>query len=150
MTRTMKVDLFPKTCNICGGKVVYITNDKIYGKKYGSGYCYLCLNCHAMVGTHKPRPKEALGLLANDEMKKLKIACHEAFDTFWKGKKNAHNKRNYLYALLAKDMNIPIDECHFGYFDLEQLKQAQKIISEWKNEETEVLFKRLEKNKINA
>ena len=37
--------LQPKVCNICGGDVEYITNDKIYGKKYGSGYCYHCTKC---------------------------------------------------------------------------------------------------------
>ena len=47
--------LYPKTCNICGGEVIYTTNDKIYGKRYGSGYCYLCTNCGAYVGTHRPR-----------------------------------------------------------------------------------------------
>lgn len=76
------MDLHPKICNICGGKVIYVTNDRIYGKKYGSGYCYLCQNCGAYVGTHKPRPKEALGLLANRFMRETKMKCHEIFDGF--------------------------------------------------------------------
>lgn len=28
-------------------------------------------------------------------------------------------------------MNIPVKECHFGYFDMEQLKQAYKILKSW-------------------
>lgn len=80
----MKVYLRPTKCNLCGGNVIYTTNDRIYGKKYGSGYCYLCTACGAYVGTHRPRPKEALGILANERMKKGKRVCHEIFDKLWK------------------------------------------------------------------
>ena len=57
----------PEVCNLCGGKVIYTSNARVYhGREYGSGYCYLCLACGAYVGTHKPHPKEALGLLADE------------------------------------------------------------------------------------
>ena len=123
----MKVYLQPTTCNLCGGNVIYTTNDRIYGKKYGSGYCYLCTACGAYVGTHRPRPKEALGILANERMKKGKRVCHEIFDKLWK---NARERR-VLYAKLAEEMGIPVELCHFGYFDMEQLKQAYKILKKW-------------------
>ena len=134
------IDLQPKICNICNGKVEYITNDKIYGKKYGSGYCYYCKNCGAYVGTHKPRPKEALGLLANEEMRNWKMWCHNLFDVLWKGGRiydKEHNKvkeikpkmtRSKAYYKLATEMNIPMKECHFGYFNVKQLKQAYAIL----------------------
>ena len=32
----------PTICNICGGPVTYGSNSRVYGKEYGSGYCYLC------------------------------------------------------------------------------------------------------------
>ena len=53
------MNLQPTGCNICGGKVEYISNDKIYGRRYGSGYCYHCTKCGAYVGTHKSRPRIA-------------------------------------------------------------------------------------------
>ena len=37
----------PTKCNICGGLVKYIPNKEIYGKSYGSGFCYYCTNCGA-------------------------------------------------------------------------------------------------------
>jgi hypothetical protein len=86
------IDLFPTKCNLCSGTVEYVTNAKVYGKEYGSGKCYLCTSCGAYVGTHKPRPKEALGLLANEPMRKGKTLCHELFDSKWKCRKNAHKK----------------------------------------------------------
>lgn len=134
------IDLQPTICNICGGKVEYIPNYKIYGKSYGSGWCYHCKDCDAYVGTHKPRPKEALGLLANEEMRNWKQWCHREFDKLWSGG-NVYNKehkiveiikpiisRKQAYSWLAKEMKLSGNECHFGYFNINQLKQAYAII----------------------
>lgn len=129
------IDLYPTKCNICGGKVIYTENSTIYGKPYGSGYCYLCTQCGAYVGTHEPRPKEAFGILANKEMRDLKMACHELFDRKWLGKKKARKKRKDLYRWLSKLMNVPEEYCHFGYFDLEQLKKAYWILKTVENED---------------
>lgn len=125
------IDLQPKICNLCGGKVEYVPNAQIYGKSYGSGWCYHCCECGAYVGTHKPRPREALGILANKEMQQWKIWCHSLFDSFWRGKNKANCKRNRLYARLAKDMDIEQRECHFGYFDVPKLKRAYAVMKQW-------------------
>lgn len=139
------IDLQPTICNLCGGKVEYISNDKIYGKKYGSGYCYHCTQCNAYVGTHKPRPKEALGILANDEMKNWKQWCHREFDILWKGcqeykkadgtivkARKPKYSRAKCYKLLADAMGIPMSECHFGYFDIKQLRHAYAVLKNGK------------------
>lgn len=121
----------PEICNICGGKVIYTSNARVYhGREYGSGYCYLCLNCGAYVGTHEPRPREALGLLADASMRKGKIMCHDLFDTMWRGKKHAKKERDKLYRWLAKEMGIPVEDCHFGYFNIDQLRQAYRILKQ--------------------
>lgn len=120
----MAINLQPTTCNLCGGKVVYIDNKIIYGKSYGSGYAYFCTQCGAYVGTHRPRPKIALGILANAEMRKAKNMCHDMFDSLWHNQK----EREYYYKLLASHMGIPPEECHFGYFDMEQLNFAYSIL----------------------
>ncbi|WP_333647993.1 zinc-finger-containing protein [Lacrimispora sp.] len=122
------VNTQPTECNLCDGKVVYISNAKIYGKQYGSGYCYYCTSCGAFVGTHEPRPREALGILANKEMREWKIKCHGLFDPLWKSKKK---KRAQLYSALASQMGIPMNQCHFGYFDLVELKRAYEILKTW-------------------
>ena len=123
-----KYEKQPTKCNLCGGEVVFTTNDKIYGKIYGDGKCYLCTKCRAYVGVHKGT-KTALGILANDEMKEWKIKCHDLFDTFWQGGKCS---RNYLYKKLADQMNIERSHCHFGHFNLVELKKAYSVISRWK------------------
>lgn len=124
------MNFYPKVCNICGGDVIYTTNARIYGKQYGSGYCYLCTRCGAFVGTHRPRPKEAMGILANAEMRELRKQCHDLFDTLWKGKKHALDKRGRCYAWLAEAMDVPLEDCHFGYFDKAQLERALIILRE--------------------
>ena len=91
------INLYPEKCNLCGGQVIYTSNAIIYGREYGSGKCYYCTNCHAYVGTHVPRPKEALGILADANMRNQKIKCHAMFDELWKhedtGKKR-HKKKS--------------------------------------------------------
>lgn len=127
------INTHPTTCNICGGPVIYASNSRIYGREYGSGFCYLCECCGAYVGTHKPRPKEALGLLADERMRRGKMMCHSLFDAMWRGKPKPHKTRNKLYAWLAKQMGISISDCHFGYFDIDQLKEAYRILDGVKN-----------------
>lgn len=124
------MNLHPTTCNLCGGRVIYTSNANIYGREYGSGRCYICKCCGAYVGTHAPRPRDAMGILANWEMRELKKECHALFDPMWKGKPKANKKRNDLYAWLAREMDIPREDCHFGYFDTEKLKTAKRILTE--------------------
>lgn len=124
-----KINLYPTKCNLCGGPVIYTSNAVVYhGKTYGSGMCYLCTCCGAYVGTHKPRPQEALGLLANANMRKGKIMCHDIFDSFWRKKKKAHKKRYDMYEWLAVQMQVPVENCHFGWFSLEELRMAYRIL----------------------
>lgn len=123
------MDKKPTICNLCGGNVIYTSNEVIYGKKYGSGYCYLCTQCGASVGTHKPRPDEALGLLANREMKDMKMKCHDVFDKLWANRE----QRKFLYEKLASTLGIDIKECHFGYFDLDMLNKAYKVLKAWES-----------------
>lgn len=125
------IDFQPTKCNLCGGSVVYISNSEIYGREYGSGKCYYCTSCGAYVGTHKPRPKEALGILGNTEMREMKTKCHELFDCQWKNEKTLMKRkiaRKKAYADLAAKLNIPVEECHFGYFDMDILDKAYGIL----------------------
>mgnify|MGYP004448173733 CR=1 FL=1 len=90
------INIYPKTCNLCGGEVIYTSNEFIYGKPYGSGKVYFCTKCGAYVGTHAKYHKRAFGLLANARMRKGKSLCHQIFDSKWRGKKKASNKRAEL------------------------------------------------------
>lgn len=127
----MKVNVFPKLCNICGGKVEYVPLQQVYGDylKYGekSGFCYHCKKCGATVGTHKANPKEAFGLLANDQMRELRQRNHAMFDRFWKNKQ----QRTKFYKKLAEEMGISFEECHFSWFSIEELEKSYQIMLKW-------------------
>lgn len=128
------MNLHPTICNLCGGRVIFTSNTLVYGRSYGSGKCYYCTDCHAYVGTHVPRPKEALGILSNKEMRNWKMKCHHKFDSFWKdfpSSKKRHSARNQAYKRLAEELGIPVEECHFGWFDLDMLKKAYQVLCNW-------------------
>lgn len=126
------INLQPTICNICGGSVIYTSNSRIYGKEYGSGKMYYCTQCGAYVGTHEPRPKEALGILGNKEMRDMKMKCHDLFDKKWKQEptsRKRHLARVKAYQELAESLNMPLADCHFGYFDMDMLNKAYQILS---------------------
>ncbi|MFV0382346.1 MAG: zinc-finger-containing protein [Breznakia sp.] len=127
------VDLFPKKCNLCGGEVKLISSTLLYKRAHGSGYMYLCNQCFARVGTHQHKPMEAFGILANQEMREKKIFLHSLFDPHWDRKSKYYiADRKPLYQKLADWLGIDVSECHFGYFDMGMLNQAQEIIEIWR------------------
>lgn len=127
----MKVDLHPKKCPLCGGKVEYIPSKQLYGSflKYGekSGFVYHCKKCDATVGTHKDNPTEAMGLLADKETRQLRQRNHAMFDKFWKNKK----QRTKYYNKLAQEMGMTEEECHFAWFNKEELERSYQIMLRW-------------------
>ena len=119
----IKYEKYPQKCPFCNSPVVYTSNAEIYGKEYGNGKCYICKKCKAYTGVHN-NTNIALGILANKEMRNLKIQCHTIFDKLWKNSK----ERNELYYKLSNLMNIEREHCHFGHFDLQELRQALNIL----------------------
>lgn len=108
-----------KRCAYCAAPTLLVDSAEVYhGKSYGP--IWRCRPCAAHVGCHKGT-HNALGRVANAELRKKKMAFHAAFDPLWKsGKWN----RNALYAELAKRMNIDKELCHGGMFDVKQCDLA--------------------------
>lgn len=131
MKQGSKINLQPTTCNLCSGEVIYTSNSRIYGSEIGSGKCYLCLECGAYVGTHIPRPKEALGILADERMRGLKMECHKIFDKQFLCAHNVYQMRKLrkrAYKKMAEILDIPVSECHFGYFEMDMLQKSYKFL----------------------
>lgn len=116
-----------KICPYCGEDVILTTNDYLYGKKYskqGNSNVYVCVLCRASVGTH-PDGVTPLGRLADKELKVLKVQAHALFDPIWK---SGMRMRKEAYSDLAKRLDIPTRECHFGWFDKEMLLKVITIL----------------------
>lgn len=122
------INTHPTRCNICGGAVTYGSNSRVYGREYGSGYCYLCEQCGAYVGTHKPAHGKPWDCLPTNRCGPRSRWCHAIFDPLWQGKPKAGKKRRDLYCWLAHEMGIPVEDCHFGYFDIDRLRRAYIIL----------------------
>lgn len=111
-------------CPYCNKPVEFLSDSsEIYhGKNYGP--VYICRPCQAWVGCHKGTDKP-LGRLADKELRNLKIALHDEFDSIWK---SGMMKRKDAYQWLAGELGITVDDCHIGMFDNEMCRKALKKV----------------------
>lgn len=112
-------------CDYCGRRAEFVDSKVIYGRSYGM--IYLCRSCGAYVGVHKGSDKP-LGRLANAELRRWKMAAHNAFDPIWKYGKFRH-RRNAAYAWLAGKMGLPVEQTHIGMFDVARCRQVIQIMN---------------------
>lgn len=113
----------PTICRYCGSKVVLTDSSKIYGKDYGK--IYLCTNCNAFVGVHKKSDKP-LGTLANSILRAKRKETHQVFDKFWK---DNNMSRTEGYKWLSRQMGLPYQSTHIGYFELEECQRVIDLCS---------------------
>lgn len=130
------IDLYPRKCNICGGPVRLVDNSRVYSPEYASlhpGKVYMCQRCGAYVGLH-PHSHRALGILASRKMRRARMYCHDLFDSSWQGRRHAHRKRVRAYTELARRLGIPVEECHFGWMTVPEMRVAYRHLLDMKKE----------------
>lgn len=116
-------------CPYCGDMTQYVDSIAVYNRSYGM--IYLCFPCKAWVGVHNGT-NQALGRLANYELRQAKIQAHAYFDGMWK-KKMERNKmsknvaRNLAYEWLARMMGLTRDDCHIGMFDVAECNKVVEL-----------------------
>ena len=116
----------PATCRYCGPSTpVFLGHhDEIYGRAYGEWpYLYLCENCEAYVGLH-PFTDIPLGTLANAELRQARKTNKAKFIALQRAKSWS---RSRAYQWLADHMGIKVEECHWGWFEVEQCERAGEI-----------------------
>jgi len=115
---------FPDGCNVCGSFKSVILTDSfvIYGTSYGN--IYLCTKCRSYVGVHDnpnndhgevDAPK---GLLADEDMRKLRRQAHALFDPMWKEGKLS---RTGAYKVLMRVTGVDKKHAHIAMLPKEQL-----------------------------
>lgn len=112
-------------CPYCGRNSHRVENtQKIFGKDIGpvwvcNGYpkCDSYVMCHVT----QRRYGEALGTLANKDLRRARMMVHRVLDLLW-----SYNRmtRNQVYAEMAEAMGIDSDDCHVAMFDLGQCEEA--------------------------
>jgi len=115
----------PADCRYCGSPVRIATHQEVYiGRSFGNWpYMYLCDGCGAYVGIHEGTDLP-LGTLANEELRMSRKTNKRIFIVVIAGEVM---KRAEGYKWLAGEMNIPVSECHWGWFDLDRCAQAGEI-----------------------
>lgn len=124
-------DYCQRPARLVGGNVIYPHRPDLESKKF-----WLCAFCDAYVGCHSGTIKP-LGRLANAELRKAKVAAHDAFDPIWKARLaekqkldpayQQHHARGGRYKRLAELMGLRAQDCHIGMFTPEQCYQAIAI-----------------------
>lgn len=111
-------------CTYCEGQAELISSTRVYGGR-DYGMLWACLKCQAWVGVHKGSTKP-LGILANAELRTLKMRVHQVFDRLWK---SGTVSRTKAYKWLAEQMQIPPNKCHIGMFNDVMCKRALEVIA---------------------
>jgi hypothetical protein len=126
----------PAMCPHCAGRIRLMSNAVIYnGKEYGKWpYTYICqkAGCRAYVGCH-PNTFIPLGTLATAPMRDARKKAKAAFNPLWE---SGQMTRSQAYTWLATQLGIKNkEECHIGWFDVEQCRRVVQVCNQHMAEE---------------
>ena len=139
-------DMPSMDCPDCDGTL--ILRHKPAHWRGGSIFAYLCTTsgCRGLCSAHPDGTPSATPV--NAETRRARNLTHQAFDPLWleainlpcyltagmrhRAVKEAHRAisrraRCRAYAWLAEQMNMLIDECHIGLFDIETCRIVWKL-----------------------
>lgn len=117
-------------CPYCQQPARLTNGDEIYPHRADLGHknFWKCTPCDAYVGCHDGTTTP-LGRLADAELRKAKLAAHNAFDPIWR-KFNGNRRRSArsdAYAWLSNALGIPPHETHIGMMDLAQCAKVVEL-----------------------
>lgn len=114
-------------CDYCNTASRLAKGDEIYPHRpdlYRATF-WLCDTCGAYVGCHKNGSGDKpLGRLANAALRAAKRNAHASFDPIWR---DGEMSRGQAYRWLSEQMNVAVDECHIGMFDIAQCMQVVRV-----------------------
>ena len=128
LTDKQRLILKGNICPYCGKPTEYVDSAEIYGKSYGM--IYLCRDCRAYVGVHQGT-NNALGRLANEELRRLKKKAHLYFDKIWKVD---YMSRREAYTWLSEQLKLPIEYTHIGMFSEKTCKDVIYLSKQFLND----------------
>lgn len=134
LAENFKID---KDCNYCGGSVIFVSSEEVFGEVTANPMRYICTTCGATVGVHRGT-SIPYGKLADRELSGLRKRCHALLDPIWRSRKG-HVYRSEVYNWLAKKLNIPSNKCHIGWFDKQTLKKAVSILESYGNNHRKIV-----------
>ncbi|MEY2875865.1 MAG: Erwinia phage Ea9-2 [Pseudomonadota bacterium] len=131
------------TCPYCSRRAVIVGGDLLYRGRTDLAHLnfWVCAPCQASVGCHKAgtwiegadgrriysHGAHPLGTLANANLRALRSAAHTAIDWRWRGAADPRAARKLIYQWLARQMHLPVHDCHIGGFNEAQCLRAIRI-----------------------
>ena len=98
----------PVVCPYCNKEAPWISNEEVYGKRYGKSYmCYWCEPCDAYVGCHQ-NTRVPLGIMANKFLRQQRMKIHRIIDPLWK---SGEYTRKSIYGRITNEIRR---EFHVG------------------------------------
>lgn len=117
----------PKSCTFCKGEVAIVHHNDIFGRACGDWpWVYACQSCDARVGMH-PQTNIPLGTLADHELREVRKRAKAPFQLLHE---SGLMSRREAYQALADELSIPVNTCHFGWFNLKQCELAEAAAQE--------------------
>ena len=102
---------------------VEVDPDHPHGKAWVCWPCEAWIECHLNSPTFKP-----VGRLAKRELHEAKAEAISAFNKLWK---TWGARRADAYHWLSSMLDIPIQDCDFGKFDLSRCYKAFEIVDQF-------------------
>jgi hypothetical protein len=121
MSESIPIIFTGKVCPYCGKESELIDSAEIYGISYGP--IYICRDCDAYVGCYTGTTN-ALGMLANKELREAKKRAHHYLDQLWMPNRT---KRYRTYTWLSKQLGIPREITHIGMSDVTKCNRIGEI-----------------------
>jgi len=127
----------PVQCDYCGEDAELVKSSKVYGPGRNYGWMWVCWKCKAWVGCHDGT-KNALGRLADSELRQAKMAAHAAFDPLWRDHPDppwgrpGHRKSAYTW--LADQLNLSPRHCHIGQMGVAMCQRVVAACQPYLNE----------------
>lgn len=128
LTKEQKLIMAGHICPYCKQPSKYVDSEVIYGKSYGM--VYFCKPCDAYVGVHKGT-EDALGRLADKQLRYWKKEAHKYFDKIWKLEIMS---RSEAYSWLSKRLDIPSKYTHIGMFGPKTCKDVVFFVKQFLND----------------
>lgn len=113
------------TCPKCSKQGELVDSKIVYGKSYGHIWYCDCEPEGVYVGINKKTGKP-LGTMADKKLRVLRKRAHAAFDPLWKCDKPKMS-RTEAYGWLSSAMNVELEFCHIGMFDIEQCEIVERL-----------------------
>ncbi|WP_213308271.1 zinc-finger-containing protein [Paraburkholderia sacchari] len=121
-----------KTCRYCQNPARLVHPGAVgYPYRSDFGPVWICVPCEAWVGCHKGTTN-ALGGLANAELRDWKMKAHAAFDPLWQAKIrrdgcSRSKARRAGYRWLSEQLGIPPEKTHIGYMSVEECQRVVQV-----------------------